>query len=143
MVATAGFAVAALDIIHPESGRVTIIRQTRTASQGLRDAASVAHTAGGDAPEEFAQFTRAEIPKWAQVVKTSGARARLAIHQALPVMLSWMTAEAESTRAVMGAEFWPYGIEADRDIIDTQIRRSRQQGLIPRRLAIEEPFAPA
>jgi 4,5-dihydroxyphthalate decarboxylase len=43
----------------------------------------------------------------------------------------------------MGAEFWPYGIEADRDIIDTQIRRSRQQGLIPRRLAIEEPFAPA
>jgi len=28
----------------------------------------------GDTPEEFAQFTRSEIAKWAQVVKTSGAK---------------------------------------------------------------------
>lgn len=70
------------------------------------------------------------------------AQARLAIHQALPIMLPWMTAEAEATQAVMGADFWPYGIEANRDIIDTQIRWSHQQGLIPRRLAIEELFVP-
>ena len=71
------------------------------------------------------------------------AQARLAIHQALPIMLPWMTAEAEATQAVMGADFWPYGIEANRGIIDTQIRWSHQQGLIPRRLAIEELFVPA
>ena len=28
----------------------------------------------GDTPEEFAQFTRSEIAKWAQVVKSSGAK---------------------------------------------------------------------
>jgi 4,5-dihydroxyphthalate decarboxylase len=71
------------------------------------------------------------------------AQARLAIHQALPIMLPWMTAEAEATEAVMGADFWPYGIEANRDILDTQIRWSHQQGLIPRQLAIEELFVPA
>ena len=70
------------------------------------------------------------------------AQARLAIHQALPIMLPWMTAEAEATQAVMGVDFWPYGIEANRDILDTQIRWSHQQGLIPRRLAIEELFVP-
>jgi 4,5-dihydroxyphthalate decarboxylase len=54
-----------------------------------------------------------------------------------------MTAEAEATQVMMGADFWPYGIEANRDILDTQIRWSHQQGLIPRRLAIEELFVPA
>lgn len=28
----------------------------------------------GDSAEEFAQFTRSEIAKWAQVVKASGAK---------------------------------------------------------------------
>jgi len=74
MVATAGFAVAALDIIHPESERVPIIRQTRTASQGLRYAGPVVDTAVRAAPEEWAQSSRSEIAKWAQVVKTSGAK---------------------------------------------------------------------
>jgi 4,5-dihydroxyphthalate decarboxylase len=70
------------------------------------------------------------------------AQARLSIHQALPIMLPWMTAEAESTQLVMGSDFWPYGIEANRDMLDTQIRWSHQQGLIARRLNIEELFVP-
>lgn len=68
------------------------------------------------------------------------AQDRLAIHQALPIMLPWMQAEAESTQALMGQDFWPYGFEANRDMIETQIRWSHEQGLIPRRPAAEELF---
>ncbi|WP_296557125.1 PhnD/SsuA/transferrin family substrate-binding protein [Pigmentiphaga sp.] len=68
------------------------------------------------------------------------AQDRLAIHQALPIMLPWMQAEAEGTQALMGRDFWPYGFEANRDMIETQIRWSHEQGLIPRRPTAEELF---
>jgi 4,5-dihydroxyphthalate decarboxylase len=42
----------------------------------------------------------------------------------------------------MGEDFWPYGIEANRDMLDTQIRWSFEQGLIPRPPSIEELFVP-
>jgi 4,5-dihydroxyphthalate decarboxylase len=71
------------------------------------------------------------------------ALALLAVHQALPVMLPWMTAEAEATQALMGADFWPYGLEANRDMLETQIRWSFEQGLIARQPALEELFASA
>jgi 4,5-dihydroxyphthalate decarboxylase len=71
------------------------------------------------------------------------AMARLAVHQALPIMLPWMTSETEATQAVMGEDFWPYGIEANREMLETQIRWSFEQGLTPRRLSIDELFVPA
>lgn len=70
------------------------------------------------------------------------AQALLSVHQALPVMLPWMTLESEVTQALMGQDFWPYGIEANRDMLDTQIRWSFEQGLIPRPPSIEELFVP-
>lgn len=70
------------------------------------------------------------------------AQARLAIHQALPIMLPWMSAETAATEALMGADFWPYGIAENRDMLETQIRWSHTQRLIPRRLQIDEIFAP-
>ncbi len=70
------------------------------------------------------------------------ALARLAVHQALPVMLPWMTSDTEATQTLMGQDFWPYGIEANRDMLDTQIRWSFSQGLIPRQLRIDELFTP-
>ena len=68
------------------------------------------------------------------------AMAQLAVHQALPMMLPWMTAEAQATQSLMGQDFWPYGLEANRDVLDAQIRWSFEQGLIPRRPALEELF---
>lgn len=68
------------------------------------------------------------------------AQAQLDVHQALPVMLPWMTAEVKATQALMGQDFWQYGLEANRDILEAQIRWSFEQGLIPRRPAIEEIF---
>ncbi len=69
------------------------------------------------------------------------ALAQLAIHQTLPIMLPWMTAEVESTEALMGKNFWRYGLEANRAVLEKQIRWSFEQGLITHRPAIEEIFA--
>lgn len=68
------------------------------------------------------------------------AQALLATHQDLPVMLPWMTAETLATQTLMGKDFWPYGLEANRDVLETQIRWSFDQGLIPRQLGLEELF---
>jgi 4,5-dihydroxyphthalate decarboxylase len=68
------------------------------------------------------------------------AQAQLDVHQALPVMLPWMTAELQATQALMGQDFWKHGLEANRDVLEAQIRWSFEQGLIPRRPALEEIF---
>lgn len=68
------------------------------------------------------------------------AQAQLNVHQALPVMLPWMTAELQATQALMGQDFWKHGLQANRDTLETQIRWSFEQGLIPRKLALEEIF---
>jgi 4,5-dihydroxyphthalate decarboxylase len=68
------------------------------------------------------------------------AQAQLDVHHALPVMLPWMTAELQTTQALMGQDFWKYGLEANRSTLETQIRWSFEQGLIPRRLALDEIF---
>jgi 4,5-dihydroxyphthalate decarboxylase len=68
------------------------------------------------------------------------AQAQLDVHHALPVMLPWMTAELQATQALMGQDFWKYGLEANRSTLETQIRWSFEQGLIPRRLALDEIF---
>src|ERR1700722_18517993 len=61
---------------------------------------------------------------------------------ALKHMLPWLLAELEETRAVMGHDFWPYGIDSNRETLATFLRYSHEQGLPPRLLAPEELFAP-
>lgn len=60
---------------------------------------------------------------------------------ALKYLLPWVTAEAEETRALMGDDFWPYGVDANRPTLDAITRYSHEQGLTPRPLSIEELFA--
>lgn len=59
-----------------------------------------------------------------------------AIHSVLP----WTGQHAEEIRELMGNDFWPYGVEANRNIIDTFLRYSVEQGLTPRKLTVEELF---
>jgi 4,5-dihydroxyphthalate decarboxylase len=66
----------------------------------------------------------------------------LAQTAALKVMLPWLPAHLEDTRRELGQDFWPYGLEANRDTLATFLRYSHEQGLSPRRLAPEELFAP-
>ena len=55
--------------------------------------------------------------------------------------LPWYTQEMESTNALMGKNFWPYGIEANRKTLETLFRYSHKQGLAKQLLKIEELFA--
>ena len=61
---------------------------------------------------------------------------------ALQSMLPWSVPEAESTVSLMGADFWPYGIEPNRTALETFLRYSHEQGLAKRVLAPENLFVP-
>ena len=60
---------------------------------------------------------------------------------ALKIGLPWVTAEVEATEAVMGRDFWSYGVEANRTTLEAMARYSFEQGLAVRNLAVEEMFA--
>jgi 4,5-dihydroxyphthalate decarboxylase len=43
----------------------------------------------------------------------------------------------------MGDDFWPYGVEASRETLEAATLYSYEQGLTPRKLAVEELFLPS
>lgn len=57
--------------------------------------------------------------------------------------LPWFGQELEETRALMGDNFWPYGIEANRKTLDAFFQYSHEQGLAKKRLTVEELFHPS
>ena len=61
---------------------------------------------------------------------------------AMPAMLPWLVAHIEEARREMGEDWWPYGVEANRTVLDTLLRYHHEQGLSKRRLQPEELFAP-
>ncbi len=61
---------------------------------------------------------------------------------ALKYSLPWLHSEAEQTRKLMGKDFWPYGLEKNRHVIETLVRSSVEQGLAAREIPIRELFAP-
>jgi 4,5-dihydroxyphthalate decarboxylase len=69
------------------------------------------------------------------------AEAEFAETTALKITLPWITAEFESTHEAMGADFWSYGIEANRHTLETMARYSFEQGLATRLVTLEEMFA--
>jgi 4,5-dihydroxyphthalate decarboxylase len=73
------------------------------------------------------------------------ALARPELHEvaALKYMLPWVTAEVEDTEAVMGTDFWPYGVEPNMPTLEAITRYSFEQGLSGKRIAIDELFAPS
>lgn len=56
--------------------------------------------------------------------------------------LPWFGQEFEETRALMGKNYYSYGIGTNRKILKTLFRYSYEQGLCRRNLAIEEVFHP-
>ena len=59
---------------------------------------------------------------------------------ALAVTLPWLEAEAEETAQLMGADFWRYGVNENAKEIDALTRYAYEQGLVTRKLAIDELF---
>jgi 4,5-dihydroxyphthalate decarboxylase len=59
------------------------------------------------------------------------------------ISLPWIAQEVESTRELMGDDFWPYGVEANRDTLTALLQYSHEQGLMERVLSPEELFHPS
>lgn len=60
----------------------------------------------------------------------------------LQVGLPWLIDELEATRELMGWDYWTYGVEPNRHVLETMTRYSYEQGLTDEKLEVEELFAP-
>ena len=56
--------------------------------------------------------------------------------------IPWYAKELEETRALMGDNFYSYGIGPNRKALEALFRYSHEQGLISRQLTVEELFVP-
>ena len=64
------------------------------------------------------------------------------ISNTLACTLPWLFAEMEQLKSIFGADWWPYGIESNRHVLETLIRYMSEQSLIDRPLKVEQLFAP-
>jgi 4,5-dihydroxyphthalate decarboxylase len=62
---------------------------------------------------------------------------------ALAASLPWLVPEVEATRALMGDDYWPYGLEPNRTTLEALARYDHEQGLAARLVAVGELFAPS
>ncbi len=62
---------------------------------------------------------------------------------ALMVTHPWLIAETEETMAIMGKNFWSYGIHENMREITALTQYLHEQGLIERMVAVEELFHPS
>jgi 4,5-dihydroxyphthalate decarboxylase len=69
------------------------------------------------------------------------ARADLMYRSSLKIMLPWLADHVEETQRVMGEDYWPYGIEPNREVLETFLRYSHSQGLAKKLWNPEEVFA--
>ena len=57
--------------------------------------------------------------------------------------LPWLSWEREQLREIFGPDWWPYGIEPNRHVIETLIRYMGEQGLLAKPVSVEDLFAPS
>ncbi|MDF5716933.1 MAG: hypothetical protein PUP93_24460 [Rhizonema sp. NSF051] len=58
------------------------------------------------------------------------------------VMIPWFSQLLDEDCRLLGDDWWPYGVEANRKTIDTFLRYHYEQGLSQRRLTCEDIFVP-
>jgi 4,5-dihydroxyphthalate decarboxylase len=68
--------------------------------------------------------------------------AHIADTAVLRLTLPWLIAELEETARHMGPDFWPYGVEANRKTLEAAVHYAHEQGLLSRKLNVEELFVP-
>jgi 4,5-dihydroxyphthalate decarboxylase len=61
----------------------------------------------------------------------------------LKVTLPWVTQEFEDTQALMGENFWSYGVRANSKELELVMRYTYEHGLARRQLEVEEVFHPS
>jgi 4,5-dihydroxyphthalate decarboxylase len=57
-------------------------------------------------------------------------------------MMPWLAWEREQLKEIFGPDWWPYGIERNRHVIETLIRYMGEQGLLAKPVSVEDIFAP-
>jgi 4,5-dihydroxyphthalate decarboxylase len=73
----------------------------------------------------------------------SVALTRLVDTSACKVTLPFVEETLRGARALMGPDFWSYGVEPNRHVLDHFLHHHHAQGLSGRRLQVEELFHPA
>jgi ABC-type nitrate/sulfonate/bicarbonate transport system substrate-binding protein len=76
------------------------------------------------------------------VLARDDARERLYDSSALRFMLPWLNQHVEQAERLLGADYWSYGLDANRHVLATFLRYHHEQGLSGRLLRPEELFAP-
>jgi 4,5-dihydroxyphthalate decarboxylase len=64
------------------------------------------------------------------------------ISNTMACTLPWLPWEREQLREIFGPDWWPYGVEANRHVLEHLIRYMDEQGLLARKLTVDEIFAP-
>ena len=67
---------------------------------------------------------------------------RLSFLAAYKVTLPFLEQRVRQARELMGDDFWPYGVEANRHVLETFLRHHHSQGLSSRLVSVEELFHP-
>ena len=62
---------------------------------------------------------------------------------ALKVTLPWLPAYLDETRALMGDDFWPYGVKENLPTLDAMVHYAYKHGTTSRLLAVDELFVPS
>ncbi len=62
---------------------------------------------------------------------------------ALKLTLPWIAAEYEETVALMGDDFWSYGVDGNEKTLETFLRYHRDQGLSDGSVTLQNMFAPS
>ncbi len=57
--------------------------------------------------------------------------------------LPFVEEQLAAIRALMGDDFWSYGVEPNRKTLETFLRHHHAQGLSPRVVKVEELFHPS
>src|SRR5262249_59690760 len=73
--------------------------------------------------------------------KTVGL-ARLVNDAVFACRLPWLRHDLEELPRLFGGDWYPYGLEANRDVLATLARYAAEQGLTPAPIDVAELFAP-
>lgn len=69
--------------------------------------------------------------------------ARLHVEEPVPLSLPWSGSLRERVVEMMGEDFWPYGIEKNRNVIEALCQYTWDQGLAPVKAEVGDLFAPS
>lgn len=81
----------------------------------------------------FAMYSKAKHAAYETLETTTSLR----------VTLPWLTQELEDTRAIMGDDYWPYGIAPNRKELEHVMRYCHEQHLVGKNLDFKELFHPS